>query len=119
MRRVVITGVGLNSPLGNSYDELYESLKNEKCGIEYIPEWENIHSLGTKVAGLVKNIDLQAIPRKFRRSMGRVAQLSAVSTGEAIKDAELSKKLLVQSAAVWHLAPPWVEMKLCLNMFLR
>lgn len=94
MRRVVITGVGLNSPLGNSYDELYESLKNEKCGIEYIPEWENIHSLGTKVAGLVKNIDLQAIPRKFRRSMGRVAQLSAVSTGEAIKDAELSQETL-------------------------
>lgn len=94
MRRVVITGVGLNSPLGNSYDELYESLKNEKCGIEYIPEWENVQSLGTKVAGLVKNIDLMAIPRKFRRSMGRVAQLSAVSTGEAIADAGLSQEIL-------------------------
>lgn len=94
MRRVVITGVGLNSPLGNSYDELYENLKNEKCGIEYIPEWEDIQSLGTKVAGLVKNIDLMAIPRKFRRSMGRVAQLSAVSTGEAIADAGLSQATL-------------------------
>ncbi len=94
MRRVVITGVGLNSPLGNSYDELYESLKAEKCGIEYVPEWENINGLGTKVAGRVKDVDLKAIPRKFRRSMGRVAQLAAVSTSDAIADANLSKKLL-------------------------
>ena len=74
-RRVVITGIGFNSPLGNSYDELFESLKNSKCGIEYIPEWENVKSLGTKVAGRVKNIDLKQIPRKYRRSMDRVAQL--------------------------------------------
>lgn len=94
MRRVVITGVGLNSPLGNSYEALYESLKEQNCGIEYIAEWENIHSLGTKVAGVVKDIDLQVIPRKFRRSMGRVAQLSAISTGEAINDANLSQEML-------------------------
>jgi len=94
MRRVVITGLGLNSPLGNSYDELYDSLKNEKCGIEYVPEWEAINDLGTKVAGRVKNVDLKAIPRKFRRSMGRVAQLCAVSTGEAISDANLTQEML-------------------------
>lgn len=94
MRRVVITGIGLNSPLGNSYDELYESLKAEKCGIEYVPEWEMIKDLGTKVAGRVKNIDLQAIPRKYRRSMGRVAQLAAVSTSEAIADAKLTQEML-------------------------
>ncbi len=94
MRRVVITGLGLNSPLGNSYDELYESLKDEKCGIEYISEWEAIKDLGTKVAGRVKNVDLKAIPRKFRRSMGRVAQLTALSTGDAIADANLTQDML-------------------------
>jgi len=94
MRRVVITGIGLNSPLGNSYNELYESLKAEKSGVEYVPEWEEIKNLGTKVAGRVKNIDFQAIPRKFRRSMGRVAQLAAISTGEAIADANLSQEML-------------------------
>lgn len=94
MRRVVITGIGLNSPLGNSYDELYQNLKAEKCGIEYVPEWEAIKDLGTKVAGRVKNVDLQAIPRKFRRSMGRVAQLAAVSAGEAIADSKLSQEIL-------------------------
>jgi len=94
MRRVVITGVGLNSPLGNSYEELYEALKNSECGIEYIKEWDNIANLSTKVAGVVKDVDLKSIPRKFRRSMGRVAQLSAISTSQAIEDANLSQELL-------------------------
>jgi len=94
MRRVVITGVGLNSPLGNSYDELYKNLKDEKSGVEYIPEWEEIKDLGTKVAGLVKNIDLKALPRKYRRSMGRVAQLSAVATSQAIQDSNLDEEVL-------------------------
>ncbi len=94
MRRVVITGLGLNSPLGNSYNELLESLKDEKSGIVYIPEWEEIKNLGTKVAGIVKDVDLKKIPRKYRRSMGRVAQLAAVSTTEAISDAGLSEELL-------------------------
>jgi len=94
MRRVVITGLGLNSPLGNSYDELYESLKSGKSGIEYVPEWEDIKDLGTKVAGRVKNLDLKSIPRKYRRSMGRVAQLAAISTGDAISDANLTEDML-------------------------
>lgn len=94
MRRVVVTGIGLHSPLGNSYDALYESLRDEKCGIEYIPEWEQIHNLGTKVAGTVKDVDAQSIPRKFRRSMGRVAQLAALSTADAIADAKLSQEQL-------------------------
>lgn len=94
MRRVVITGVGVHSPLGNSYEALYESLKAEKCGVEYVPEWEEIEGLKTKVAGRVKDIDTKAIPRKFRRSMDRVAQLSALSTADAIADANLSKELL-------------------------
>jgi len=94
MRRVVITGVGLNSPLGNSYDALYESLKESKCGIEYVKEWDDIANLSTKVAGVVKDLDLKQIPRKFRRSMGRVAQLSAISTSQAIDDAGLAQEQL-------------------------
>lgn len=94
MKRVVITGIGLNSPLGNSYDELFQSLKNNKSGIEYVPEWEEIESLGPKVAGVVKNIDFSNIPRKFRRSMDRVVQLCALSTSDAIKDASLDNAIL-------------------------
>ncbi len=95
MRRVVVTGIGLNSPLGNSYDELYESLKAEKSGVVHLPEFEEIDDLGTKIGGVVGDLDFKKlIPRKFRRSMGRVAQLSAISTAEAIADASLEQNML-------------------------
>ena len=94
MKRVVITGIGLNSPLGNSYEELYRSLQEGKCGIEYVPEWEEIEHLGTKVAGVVKNLDFNSIPRKYRRSMDRVAQMSAMSTLDAINDSKLPQELI-------------------------
>lgn len=94
MKRVVITGIGLNSPLGNSYDELYNSLKDGKCGIEYLEEWEKIDHLGIKVAGVVKNLDFNSIPRQYRRSMDRVAQLSAISTLDAIQASQLSQDII-------------------------
>lgn len=94
MRRIVVTGVGLNTPLGNSYDELYKNLKDEKSGVEYIPEWEQISHLGTKIAGVVKNVDFKVIPRKFRRSMDRVSLLSALSTSDAILDASLPQEII-------------------------
>lgn len=94
MRRVVITGVGLNSPLGNSYDELYENLRDEKCGIEYVLEWAEINHLGTKIAGVVKDLNFKSIPRKYRRSMDKVAQLSALSTSDAILDANLPQEII-------------------------
>ena len=94
MRRVVVTGVGLNSPLGNSYESLYENLAKEHCGIEYIEGWDEIAHLGTKVAGVVKGLDFQQIPRKYRRSMDRVVQLSALATQDAIQDAGLSDEIL-------------------------
>ena len=94
MRRVVVTGVGLNSPLGNSYEELYQGLVEEKCGIEYIENWDEIEYLGPKIAGVVKGLDFSQIPRKYRRSMDRVAQLSALSTQDAIEDAGLTQEIL-------------------------
>ena len=36
MRRVVITGLGCVSPIGNTVEETWESIKNNKCGINYI-----------------------------------------------------------------------------------
>lgn len=97
MKRVVITGIGLNSPLGNSYDELYKSLQEGRCGIKQMPSWNEIDFLNTKIAGVVKNVDFMSIPRKYRRSMDRVVALSALSTADAIDNAKLSSDLLSSS----------------------
>src|SRR5436190_209977 len=93
--RVVVTGVGIASPLGNDFDTVAQGLLEGRSGIRYMPEWAQVEGLTAHLAGLVENIDLQAaIPRKFRRSMGRVAQLCAFATDAAIRDAGLPEEMV-------------------------
>jgi len=94
MRRVVITGIGIVSPIGNNKNEIKESFRNKKSGVISIPEWENIKGLKSRVAGMVKNFDEKSIDRKARRSMGKVAMYSTFCAKEAIEDAGISEELL-------------------------
>ncbi|HOV14328.1 MAG TPA: beta-ketoacyl-ACP synthase [Spirochaetota bacterium] len=94
MRRVVVTGFGILSPIGNDKKEIKESFYNEKSGVVYIPEWEKIKGLKSKVAGMVKNLDEKILDRKARRSMGKVSLFSTICAKTAIEDAELSADLL-------------------------
>ncbi len=91
-RRVVITGVGLLSPIGNSLDEIQASLEQNRSGVTYMSEWGNFDGFDTRVCGVVDWYDYKQIPRKDRRSMGRVALLAAKSMMDAIEDANLSSK---------------------------
>ncbi len=91
-RRVVVTGMGLRSPIGNSPKELFDSLLKNKSGIKQMPEWESLESFRTGIAGLCGNIDDKDIPRKCKRSMGRVAVLSALSVQDAISDSGLEEE---------------------------
>ena len=51
-RRVVVVGMGIRSPIGNTPGELVKSLKERRSGISIMPEWEEIKNLRTRVAGL-------------------------------------------------------------------
>ena len=89
--RVVITGVGVTSPIGHSIPELTEALRDGRSGIRPVPEWADVGQLGCRVAGPVEGIDLKGRwPRKKSRTLGRVAALAAFSTELAIEDAGLS-----------------------------
>ena len=88
-RRVVVTGIGLRSPIGNSLKELEESLKQSKSGVQYIPEWANYDNLRTRVGGVCRDIDENEVARKHRRSMGRVAILAALAAQDAVRDSGL------------------------------
>jgi 3-oxoacyl-[acyl-carrier-protein] synthase II len=90
-RRVVITGIGIKSPIGNSLNDFQKNLFNMKSGIKKIDSWDNILGLKTKVAGIVPVIDEKVIPRQFRRSMDRVAILATLSCKDAISDANLNE----------------------------
>ncbi|MBK8263621.1 MAG: beta-ketoacyl-ACP synthase [Nannocystis sp.] len=98
-RRVVITGVGLCSPIGSSLDEVMTSLRQGRHGIQVMPAWERIVDLRTKLGGVV-TLDLAGrYPRKKTRSMGRVSLLATYATEQAIADAGLDAAL-VSSGAV-------------------
>ena len=92
--RVVITGVGLASPIGNSLDEVSESLRNQRHGIVTMDEWSQIGQLATRLAAPVPSIRRDMFPRKQIRTMGRVSLLSVFATEGAIKDAGLDPELL-------------------------
>src|SRR4030042_1922737 len=94
MRRVVITGYGIISPIGNNKEEIKNSFYNKKSGIVNIPEWSKIDGLRSNVAGTAKNIDHKILDRKARRSMGNVALYATISAKNAIEDSKLSNELL-------------------------
>ncbi len=83
-RRVVITGVGVASPIGNSLDEVSTSLQTGRHGIVTMPDWDKVTDLRTRLAGVV-DLDLDhRWPRKKTRTMGRVALLATYATEQAL-----------------------------------
>jgi 3-oxoacyl-[acyl-carrier-protein] synthase II len=89
-RRVVVTGMGLRSPIGNTVAELVNSLEVGRSGIRLMPEWAAMEGMRTRLAGVVEEgVDASQIPRNYRRSMGRVGILSALAAQDAWKDAGL------------------------------
>ena len=98
-RRVVIVGAGIRSPIGNTLGEFLKSLKDRRSGICIMPEWQDIKRLRTRVAGLC-HIDgeEEIIPRTYRRSMGRVAVLAALSAIDAVKASGLSEEEIASQA---------------------
>jgi len=91
MRRVVITGVSCYSPLGNGTKALYEGLLNNRSGVQYMSDWDEVVGLKSRVAGVVDGFDAATINRQYRRTMDRVAQMCAKSLEEAIAASGLSE----------------------------
>ena len=91
MKRVVVTGIGIVSCLGNNQEEVYQSLLNSKSGISYCEEYKE-HNLKSNVHGK-PNIKLENyIDRKIIRFMGAGSAYNYISMKEAIKDSGLEEK---------------------------
>jgi len=89
MRRVVVTGMGIVSCLGNALDTVSEALRELRSGISAVPE-SAARGLRSQIAG-VPQIDLVAeIDRKLKRFMGDAAAYAYVAMRDAIADAGLS-----------------------------
>ena len=93
MRRVVITGLGIVSSLGNNREEVSAALHTGRSGIEYIPEYREL-GFRSQVAGTV-NIDTEElIDRKLRRFMGNSAAYNYIAMKEAVEDAGLGDDMV-------------------------
>ena len=92
-RRVVITGIGLVSPLGEALDSFFTRLKQGESSVVRMPEWDQGTGLATRVASPVRDFDGKSVPRQLRRSMSRVSLFAVAATGQALRDADLSDEL--------------------------
>lgn len=86
MRRVVITGMGAVTPIGNSVGETWESVKNGVCGIAPITLYDT-EGRKVKLAGEVKNLDVDTfLDKKESRKMDRFTLFAMIAAKEAMKD---------------------------------
>lgn len=94
MRRVVITGMGVVSSIGNNKDEVLNSLQNGKSGIVAMPEFAE-KGFRSQVAGTIKNLDLdKLIDKRDLRFMGKGSAYAYISMQQAISDAGLSDDII-------------------------
>jgi len=93
MKRVVVTGIGIVSCLGNNQKEVYDSLINTKSGITYCEEYKE-HNLKSQVHGKPKIKIEDFIDRKIMRFMGNGSAYNYIAMTEAVKDSGLKEDLI-------------------------
>ena len=92
MRRVVVTGMGIVSCLGNSTDAVLDSLKNGKSGIRFSDTYKEL-GFRSQICGSV-DVDTSVIDRKLRRFMGQSAMYSYLAMQQAVASAGLTEDLV-------------------------
>lgn len=90
MRRVVVTGIGIASPLGCDYAAASARLRANESAVIAMPEWGTIPHFTPGVAAPVTIPKELQLTHKQQRTMGRVSLLSTAATQLAINDAQLS-----------------------------
>jgi 3-oxoacyl-[acyl-carrier-protein] synthase II len=97
-KRVVVTGIGGITSLGQDWATVEKNLRNNVSGIARMAEWDRFKDLNTRLGGPVLDFKLPPhFTRKVTRTMGRVAILATRATEVALEDAGLKGDPLVQS----------------------
>jgi 3-oxoacyl-[acyl-carrier-protein] synthase-1 len=94
MRRVVVTGLGIVSSIGNNVEEVLASLKAGTSGIVASPEMIE-HGFRSRVAGTLKIDPSEHIDKRTLRFMGPGAAYAHIAMGQAIADAGLTEDQVV------------------------
>lgn len=98
MKRVVVTGAGAISAIGNDWRTVRARLESGVGAVVQMPEWRKYKGLNTYLAAPVPPFELPAhYTRKATRGMGRVALMSVLASEAALQDAGLNGHPLVTS----------------------
>ena len=90
MRRVVVTGLGIVSSIGNNRQEVLDSLRQGRSGITFAPEYQEL-GFRSHVHGSLKIDIAEHVPKKLRRFMGDSAAYNYIAMKEALADAGLEE----------------------------
>ena len=92
MKRVVITGLGAITPLGNNVDEFWKGIKDGKCGIDYITKFDTT-DFKVKLAAEVKGYNAEDyFDRREAKRLDEFSQYAMIASREAWKDSGLDKE---------------------------
>ena len=101
MKRVVVTGMGVLTSLGHTWETFAAAIRQGVTGVQYMPNWEVYQHLNTHLASPILDFEVpEHYPRKKIRSMGRVSLMSTRATEIALADANLLEDPLLQSGAI-------------------
>lgn len=90
MKRVVVTGMGIASPLGSTVKSAFDRLKKYENCIEHWDRLDEYERLNTSLGSFVSGFEVpEHFTRKVRRTMGEVSLMSTVTAEDALKDAGL------------------------------
>ena len=100
-RRVVITGMGIASPLGSTIESAYERLKTYENCIRHWEKLDEFERLNTSLGAMVSGFKIpEHFTRKITRTMGNVSVMAVATAEEALKDAGLSGSSCISNAGV-------------------
>ena len=94
MRRVVISGVGAVSALGSDVASLVGGIQQGKSAVRYMEGWDQYIGLRSLVAAPAELRNEKAIPRKSRRSMGRMSIFAVQASEQSLDDAGIGRESL-------------------------
>ena len=91
-RRVVITGMGALSPIGNTADQLWQAIERNECGIDTITHFD-ASDFKVKVAGEIKDLDMETyFSKRDLKFNDRFIQLARIASKQAMQDSQLDRK---------------------------
>ena len=98
MRRVVVTGIGGVTPLGEDWPTIRDALREGRTGVRFMDTWSRFPGINTRLACPVANFNgADQYPRKKVRTMGAVSRMATYATERALTAAGLIEDPVLRS----------------------